>query len=388
MAAFSYVKHWLVIIVALLLFTMLVAGSVLAEEEVPFFSAASQYHKAPFTIGVSNGYIGNNWRAQFVEDIKDVANRLKAQGDVKDVIIVNATSGVSDQIAQINSLINRGVDALVINPVSAEALKPVLLRAMAQRILVVIADDPLPLPGVLNVVLNQYQYWQIETEWLAKQLKGKGNIVSIEGLAGNSANEWRVRGRNDVLKKYPQVKLLASVPGGWDQAQARTVMTSLLSAHSDIDGVLAQDVESEGIIRAFQSVGRDLPPMTGDYVHSFLKLWNSLPNLQTMAVVNPPAIGADALWVAAELLRGRKLKASSLVENPFSSSGVRDTILIPEPYVIERKANPTATWITPGTESISLAQALAMLAGKPDGAAVDKVMSEEEILSMYFEQSK
>ncbi len=340
-------------------------------------------HKAPFTVGVSNGYIGNTWRAQFVEDIQAVADDLVKSGDFKKVDILNSTSGAAGQIAQVNSLINAGVSALVINPVSGEALKPVISRAIDAGILVVIADDPLDHTGAINVVLDQGMFAKAPTDWMMDKLGGKGNVVSIDGLAGNTANDWRVRTREEVLKKYPDVKELAAITAGWDPAKAREAMTSLLSAHEQVDGVIIQDVMAEGVVRAYEAAGKPLPAMTGDYVHSFLKIWKE-KQIDAFAVSNPPGIGADALRVAAALLRGSKLKDDALQANPMKPDLV-NTIIIAEPVAISLKGETDKPWCTKTTECISVDEALKRLDGKPDGQALDSFMTDAETLERYFQ---
>ncbi|MFT3988904.1 ABC transporter substrate-binding protein [Aestuariivirga sp.] len=364
---------------------LLMLFSAAQAEDLPFLKNAGS-HTAPFKIGFSNGYIGNAWRAQHVADVEAVAKELKDAGVVSDVTIVNSTSGAAGQIAQINSLLAQGIDALVINPVSGEPLKPIVERAVQSGVLVVVADNPLALDDVLNVSLDHTQYWGIETEWLIDAIGGKGNIVAIEGLAGNTANDWRVKARDEVLAKNPDIKLLASVPGGWDQAQAREAMSGLLTAHGDaINGVLIQEVMNEGVIRAFKAAGAPLRPLTGDYVLSYLKLWKDNPELKTMTVANPPGIGADALRIAVELLKGGKLDTSKLVPNPLNPK-TSNTILISEPYVVEREANTSRAWCSKQTKCISLDDALKMLDGQPDNTSLDGALTQDEVKSLYFKQ--
>ncbi len=365
--------------------TMLAAAALTppAAAAEPYFMTAAQGKHGPFKIGVSNGYIGNTWRAQFLSDIEKVAGDLKAAGDVSSVTILNSTSGATGQIAQVNTLINSGVDALMINPVSGEALKPVISRAVAAGILVVIADDPLADKDVVNVVLDNAQFLDIETRWLVEKLGGKGDIVSIDGLAGNTGNQWRLRARDAVLAQNPGIRMIADAPGGWDQAKAREVMSSFLSAHDKIDGVLVQDVMAEGVYRAFQTSGRPLVPMSGDYLHSFLKLWNATPAIDSIAVSNPPGIGADALLITAAMLRGAKLDTAKLQPNPFATE-ITNTILIPEPIVITRGGDTDKPWCTASTECISLPQALDRMKGKDDSAALDSVMTQQQTLDRYF----
>lgn len=360
------------------------AGSAASALDVNPEAQAAK-HKPPFRLGISNGYLGNTWRAQFVEDLQKVADELKADGDFAKIDILSSTSGAPGQITQINSLINNGVDALVINPVSGEALKPVISRALAAGILVVIADDPLDHPGAISVAIDQAQEQLGQLDWLIEKLGGKGNIVFIDGLAGNTASEWRVHARAPVLAKNPDIKVVAAVPAGWDPAKAREVMSSLLSAHNDIDGVLIQDVMADGVVRAYEAAGRPIPPIAGDYLHAFLKVWKE-KNLDALTLITPPGIGADTVRFTAALLRGNHLKADALKPSPLNAAVV-NTIVIPSPYVISTKGDTTKPWCkTKGTECISVDQALKLLEGKPDSAALDRTVTQEQILDLYFDK--
>lgn len=207
----------------------------------------------------------------------------------------------------------------------------------------------------------------------------------MEGLAGNTANDLRVKERDAILKNFPDIKLMDSVPGGWDQAQARQVMTGMIAAHPKIDAVLTQDVMVEGEMLAFESSGRPLPLITGDYTHSFLKKWKSKDGMELIAVANPPEIGADGLMITAMLLRGHKLKDSVLTGNPLDPT-LRNTVVIPQPVVINRTPETDKPWCKVGTECIGLDEALTRLERKTDTAAIDSWMSEEQVLNRYFEK--
>ncbi|WP_067928663.1 ABC transporter substrate-binding protein [Alicyclobacillus shizuokensis] len=340
--------------------------------------------KSGFVIGFANGYFGNTWRSQFVQDVKNAAKPLEADGTIKSLQVANSNADVSQQINQLNTMINSGVDALMIDPVSATSLGPIIAKAKAKGILVVITNDPAAYSGTYAVVGNNDAFWRIQAEWIAKQLKGKGQIVEITGLSGNTADTIRQNAAKDVLSKYPNIKVLASVPGKWDEATAQSSMSTLLSTYKNIDGILEQDVMAEGVLRAYEDANATPPVMTGDYTFGFLRKWKSMPNLNSIAVSYAPGVGADALEFTIDLLKGKKLKSDSLQANPLNPN-LKNTILIDPPYVVTKDANPNAPWMKnlKFTKSISLEEAVKLGQGKSDGAALDAFLTQKQVDSFF-----
>lgn len=340
--------------------------------------------KSGFTLGYANGYTGNTWRAQFIDNIQKRGEEYKKDGTLEKLILVNSPSDINQQINQVNDLITQGVDALLIDPVSAPAVKPVVPRAVSSDILTMISNDPAPTKEAKNVVGDNYTWWEIQTKWLAEALNGKGNIVMVTGVPGNTADVQRVEAAKDVLKDYPDIKVLTSVPGSWDQAKARQAMSNVLASHSNIDGILTQDVMAEGIIKAFEAANRKLPRvMTGDYTAGFLRRWKSLPDLVSISVPYSPTYGADSIEFAVRLLRGGKIKKSELGPNPLDKSLV-NTVLLPPSLVVTREDDNAAPWCSPSTECISLEEALKRIEGKPDTYMMESGLSKKDVDS-YFE---
>lgn len=90
-----------------------------------------------------------------------------------------------------------------------------------------------------------------------KAMGGKGNIVNVTGVKGNTADIIRVAGLKDALKDFPGIKLLGSLPGKWNSEDSQKAMESLLSRFPDIQGVVAQnDDEATGVIAALNAAGR------------------------------------------------------------------------------------------------------------------------------------
>lgn len=298
----------LLLVMALLGMGLVGCGGDTATEETTGTAGEST---GPYTIGVSNGYIGNGWRTQMLDSIEDLAAFYEGQGLVEEVIIQNAGLDVNTQIAQIRNMINSGVDLLMIDPNSETALNPVIEEAKAAGIPVIAFDAPVANDYALNVVIDQAEWGKKLAEWFVEQLGGSGDIVIVSGIAGHPANVNRLIGMQEVLDQYPEINVLAEVNGNWDQASSQQAMSNLLASYPEIDGVLTQDGMALGVVNAFISADRELPVVTGELMMGYVKKWKELKDTEGFASFgqnNPPGIGATALGIGVRLLQGKEMK--------------------------------------------------------------------------------
>ncbi|WP_366519217.1 substrate-binding domain-containing protein, partial [uncultured Thermanaerothrix sp.] len=68
-----------------------------------------------FTIGISNPFVGSEWRSQMIKDLQEVNAEYMAQGLTNELIIESYDTDVQGQIQQIRNLMNKGVDAIIVN---------------------------------------------------------------------------------------------------------------------------------------------------------------------------------------------------------------------------------------------------------------------------------
>lgn len=335
-----------------------------------------------YRIGYSNGVIGNSWRGQFVANIEDKGVQLRQSGVVSELRIVNSAADITQQISQINNFLSSDLDAVLIDPVSAGSVQAVIPRLQAAGMLVVVSNDPAPTPDALNVIGDNSTWWRMQTQWLVEQLGGQGKIVMVTGVPGSTADVQRVQAAQEVLAGAPGIEVVASVPGFWDPAKARTAMANVLATQSQIDGVLMQDVMAEGVIRAFRSSGRDLPKvMTGDYTAGFLRAWSSLPELVSIGVPYSPTNGADSIEFTVRLLQGREIRPDMLSPNP-ERNDLRNAVLLAPSLAITRDGKP-GPWTPAGTDVISLDDALARVEGKPDNYTLEAPMPIDRIEEFF-----
>ena len=280
-----------------------------------------------FTVGVSNGFVGSEWRTQMVADLEEVAAELGVE-----LVIESADVDVQGQIQQIQNLVNRGVDAIIVNPNSQDGLNSAIEEAVDAGVLVIAVDQEISAEGAYNVVIDQNEWAQISARWLMQQLNSEGDIVLIEGFVGHPANEARMAGVETVLENNPDVEVVGRDTGQWDQATGQQVMSDFLASLPNIDGVWTQDGMAEGALQAVITADPETwPVMVGEARAGYIQLWYDVKqdrDFSSIGVVNPPGVGASGLRVAYEILSGGTVDESQLA-GPFGNS-----LYVPIPYAV------------------------------------------------------
>ena len=300
-----------------------------AATSAPAETTAPQAASGDCLIGVSNSFVGSEWRAQMIQGMQDAAQELGCK-----LIIESADTDVNGQIQQINNLINQGVKAIVINPGDVAGLKPTLTDAIADGIVVVAVDQEIDIPGGYNVVIDQKKWAMLSAEWLfGERLGGKGDVTLLEGFVGHPANEARMAGVQEVLDKYPDIKVVLRDTGMWDPATAQQKTADFLASGKNIDGMWTQDGMAEGMLLAIKSANLEKwPQVVGEARASYLRLWQKTlqerPDFVTVGVINPPAVGNGGVRAAALLLQGRKVDPAKIT-GTFGNS-----LYIPIPDIV------------------------------------------------------
>ncbi|MGB8252096.1 MAG: substrate-binding domain-containing protein [Anaerolineaceae bacterium] len=313
-------KFVLVVTILIAITSMLAACAAPAVKpvatEAPVVATTAPVEKK-FTIGISNPFISSEYRTQMIQELKDVNAEYMAAGITNELVIESADTDVAGQIQQLQNLMAKNVDAILVNPGDVNGLNATLEEAVAKGIIVISVDQELNVPGVYNVGIDQKQWAMTSAEWLAKKLGGKGNIVEIEGFPGHPANVARMSGVDEVLAKYPDIKMLAKDTGKWDEATGQQVMSNFLAAYPTLDGYWTQDGMAIGAFQAVLAANpAKFPVAVGEGRCQFLQLWADRlkvdPTFETIAVANPPGVSPTGLRIAINMLQGKKVDTTKL----------------------------------------------------------------------------
>lgn len=333
-------KRIISLVLALVLVLSLVAcggtkDSAKAEETT---NAAAQPSVAPAkeapVVGISTGSSGTSWRNIMIDALKQVGDEYKSSGKIKDYKIVNnVTNGdATEQANIIRDFISQGVDIILLNPNSPDALNGVIKEAQNAGILVLSFDATCTAANVINVEQDQYAWNKKNVEYLASVLK-QGNAITIYGLEGHPGNTARLNAQADVLKNYPNIKSIAQSSGFWDQTKAKEAAAAIIASGKQIDACFTQDGMAYGCLSAFQDAGKLPKVMFGDPGTAFFKEWKKLrdkgADFKACAQANPPGISGTAFRIALNLFNGKNLKDSVLTKHETNSTVyVNTTIFI------------------------------------------------------------
>ncbi len=307
------------------------SGSGTAAAQAQSYMVAPK--KPPYVIGMSNSLSGISWRAQMMAELRKEADRLIANGTLKDYIAADANGSTASQIQQIQNMITKKVDVILIDANSATALNPAVEAAHKAGILVIAFDNVVDSPYAMTVNIDQVAFGRVGAEWLAKKLNGKGGIILLQGQAGIPVQDERWGGAKAVFDKYPDIKILGQVYAKWDQATGQQAVANLLPSFPKIDGVWSQGgAMTLGAIYAFEAANRPLVPMAGESNNGFLKVWkkNLANGFDSVAPSMPPTISVTALNIAVKALSGEKVPKDTLLNPPVITDENIDQYIQPE----------------------------------------------------------
>jgi len=254
--------------IAVLAIAIAAATSILVAS-VTAGASSGKTEAQPYVIGVSNGYYGNAARVQLAAAMKAYAAKPNVKPKIKELIINNAGTDVAKQIAAVDAMIAQNVDAIILDSNSLTGLNKTIATAVKAGIPVIAVNDKVSSKLAYQVETVGEKFGATMALGFVKNMKGKGNIVVLRGLAGNAVDAAEARGFYGVFKKFPKIKVLNESYASWDDATAQKIMSDLLSRYDNIDGVYTEGGMQQGVVRAYVAARRDFVPVAGTDENGF-----------------------------------------------------------------------------------------------------------------------
>ena len=185
---------------------------------------AAHVQAEQFTIGLSLSTLNN----PFFVTLKDGAMKEAEAAGIK-LIVTDSQDNPATEAKNIEDLIVKKVDALLINPTDSSAIAPSVFKANKAGIPVFTVDRSAKQGEVVaHIASDNVAGGMLAAEFLVKQINGKGNVVELEGIAGSSAAIDRGKGFNDVISKNPGISVVSKQTANLNRAEGLRVFENIL----------------------------------------------------------------------------------------------------------------------------------------------------------------
>jgi ribose transport system substrate-binding protein len=271
-----------------------------------------------------DGSCTNSWRIQVRAEFEAAA---KANPNISSAKYICAQGDLNQAISGIQTAAAQGYSPIVVFSDFGNALLPAI-RAAHKKGAVVVPwlVDVGGTPGKDYTAFVHDDLTVLGTataDFLAKKMDKKGNLIAVEGPAGNAYDkDLNAAIAKRLMEVAPNIKWLDTAYADWDPAKSAQAASALLSKHKSVQGLITDEGSTvPGIISRWQATGRPLPVMYSNDLNSNMKLYMRLkPKNPTLAYgfrSGRTYGSAVALAAAMKAFEGKTLtEQDTLVQSP------------------------------------------------------------------------
>lgn len=210
-------------------------------------------------VGVSFQELDNPYFAVMKQALDDATKSIGAE-----LYVTDARHDVTKQVNDIEDLVQKGIDILLINPTDSAGIESAVRSAKKAGVVVVAVDAQASGPIDSFVGSKNYDAGLLAGEALAKSLDGRGNVAILDGIPVVPILE-RVRGFKDAIAKYPGLKLVDTQNGRQERSAALSVTENMIQSHPDLNGLFSvNDGGALGALAAIEASGKKIALVSVD----------------------------------------------------------------------------------------------------------------------------
>lgn len=229
-----------------------------AKKETTPSSVNQVQVKKKIVVGYSQIGAESAWRTANTLSVKSEATKRGV-----DLRFADAQQKQENQIKALRTFVAQKVDVIVLSPVVETGWEPVLREIKQAGIPVILADRRVPGTDeslyVTFVGPDSEEEGRRAGEWLATKMNGKAKIAELQGTPGSAPANYRKKGFEETLAKYPEMTIIKSQTGDFTRSKGKEVMEAFLKSPEgkDINALFAHnDDMALGAIQAIEAAGR------------------------------------------------------------------------------------------------------------------------------------
>lgn len=231
--------------------------AVLQEEAEPQETAVSTENSETTkdeekTIGAVYWSLNNNFMVFLKENIEAQAEALGYE-----TIAMDSGSNTETELNNVEDLISRGVDAVILVPMDSDASSNAVKRLNEANIPVITVDRSVNEGEVITcLATDNYAGGKKAGEFAVEKLNGEGKVVILRGTLGTDLETERYTGFVDAVEGT-NIEIVAEQSADFDRTNAFNTIENIIQANPDIDLVYAENDEMcLGVAKAFESANR------------------------------------------------------------------------------------------------------------------------------------
>lgn len=222
-------------------------------------AAVSLSGAKPIQIGVSFQELDNPYFVVMKEAAEEAARSIGAELHVTD-----ARHDVTKQISDVEDLVQKGIDILLLNPTDSVGIEAAVQAAHKAGVVVIAVDAQAQGPVDSFVGSKNYDAGRLAGEALAKTLGDKGKVAILDGIPVVPILE-RVKGFRDAIAKHPNITIVDVQNGRQERSTAMSVTENMLQSHPDLNGLFSvNDGGAMGALSAITASGKDISLVSVD----------------------------------------------------------------------------------------------------------------------------
>ena len=243
------------------------------------------------------------------------------------------------QSQQIDSLVESGIDLLIVAPNQLTSVSPAIDRAFDKGIPVIVFERKTDSQKYTAFVsADNYEMGWLMGEYIKSRLNGKGNVIEILGLKGSSPADERHKGFANALSSS-DLKVVGTLQGDWSEETSYQKVKQWLAGHKDVkvDYVFGQnDRMAMGARKAFREIGRSpyfcgidgLPGENG----GIQLVRDSLLDASYIY----PTRGDQLLQIALNILEGKPFKKETMLTSAIVTHDNANVLLLESEEVVRQ----------------------------------------------------
>lgn len=260
------------------------------------------------TIGLAISTLNNPFFVSLSQGAKNKAQELNVN-----LNILNASDDTAKQSNDIEDLISKKVQAIIVNPVDSDALTPAVKDAINANIPVIALDRVVNGVEVASqIASDNVEGAKLATEYLLSLVGKDAKVAELTGVAGASATIDRGKGFHLIADG--NFSVVASQTANFNRAEGLAVMENILQANPDIKAVFAHNDEMAlGALEAIQAAKKDIIIIGFDATDD-AKTAIKQGLMKASVAQQPELMGAMAVENAVKLIKGESIEKNIPVE--------------------------------------------------------------------------